>query len=67
MPINTEHTQNIICPYCGHEDEESWAWEYGHEELSGYGICPSCGKEFKIERTTPLPYYTTEKMEHDNG
>lgn len=57
---DTEYTANIICPYCGYVDPDSW--EYGEE--SGEGDCPDCGKAFYliIEHTR---MYTARRIEDE--
>lgn len=61
--IDCDHTQFIVCPYCGHEDQNSW--EY-HD--SGNVYCGSCGEEFFMEREIVV-YYTSKKIksEANNG
>lgn len=54
--IDCDHTQFIVCPYCGHEDQNSW--EY-HD--SGNVYCGSCGDEFFMEREIVV-YYISKKI-----
>lgn len=55
--IDHSYTEEIVCPYCGYEHENSWEWEGsgGREE------CAECGKEFKWESETVVTY-CTEKL-----
>jgi hypothetical protein len=43
--IETEYTDNIVCPYCGYEDTDSWE----HDDDSSEATCSDCGKDFRIE------------------
>lgn len=51
------HTQenNIKCPYCDWEDEDSW--EFGED--SGTYTCGDCGEEFHVERSIEVTYNTS--------
>jgi transcription elongation factor Elf1 len=58
MPeFKCDHTQFITCPYCGHEDENSW--EYSSD--STVVTCGACDKEFDMCRDIEV-YYTTSKL-----
>ena len=52
-----EYTDNVICPYCGHEHD------YCHKD--GYTDfdydCDSCGKEFSVEVDIQITYSTYVK------
>ena len=50
---NTKYTKNIICPYCGYEDKESW--EYEDE---GSWECENCENEFVVVRHIDITYST---------
>mgnify|MGYP002868477286 CR=1 FL=1 len=53
-------TSNLVCPWCGHEDRDSWEladWDGSYE-------CPACGKLFEYEREVEVPY-TSRKREQD--
>ena len=53
-PVFThEGTDWPVCPQCGHEHEDAWAWkEYSDQE------CANCGKEFRCVRSTIITYRT---------
>ena len=48
------YTDNITCPYCNWEDEDSWELDENSAEL----ICGSCGEEFVVERNIQVTYST---------
>jgi DNA-directed RNA polymerase subunit RPC12/RpoP len=51
--IETFRTGQIVCPYCGHIDNDSW--EYTE---SGEVFCGECHKEFYMERCVDIKYTT---------
>lgn len=53
---DTNFTNNIICPYCGSEDGDSW------EETQDWGEieCGNCYKTFYFEREISVTYTTTK-------
>lgn len=62
MSIEHEYTGNIVCPYCGSEDEESWE----HYDESGDIECPGCDKTFEYSRNTTVEYCTSKISCGDN-
>lgn len=60
--IDHEYTSNIVCPYCGHEYQDSWETEedYGTQE------CGECDKKFSYSRNVTVEY-TTTKLCDNNG
>jgi len=61
MEFDHEYTRNIICPYCGHEDQDSWEVMSGEEDL-GIINCGMCEEEFVATRNISITY-CTEKVE----
>lgn len=57
--INHCHTKNVVCPYCGYEDKDSWEYDGSW----GGTACVHCGKKFNYERTTSVSF-TTFKLEN---
>lgn len=61
------HENNIKCPYCDWEDQDSW--EFGED--SGTHTCDRCEEEFNVTREIEVTYSTyridCEKkgIEHD--
>lgn len=48
-------TDNITCPYCGYEDEDSWE----ADESDDHYECPNCGSYFSYEREVSVSYYSS--------
>ena len=55
--IEHEYTQNIICPWCGAEDIDSWEIDGDYEEDVE---CEECGKTYIYERIVDVSYTTTK-------
>lgn len=55
--INHHHTEEVVCPHCGHVESDSA--EYSD---SADTKCDECGKRFHIERDITVTY-STEKAE----
>lgn len=54
------YTDNIVCPWCGEEQTDSWecdAWDLEYE-------CRYCGKKIEYERNTDVTY-SSRKRECD--
>lgn len=60
--IDHEYTNNLICPWCGSEDMESWEIEPDLEEL-GIVKCDECEKDFYGFRCITIEY-VTKKVEY---
>ena len=60
--IDNEYTDEIVCPYCGREESDSW--EYSDDD--GQAACGYCGAEFLYERHTSV-HYSTERADCLNG
>ena len=54
-------TDNIICPYCGYENEDSWEYNESDEHYE----CHNCGSYFSYKREVSVNYYSSpvEKSE----
>ena len=64
MNKETEHTHNVVCPYCGYEEKDSWELDFGpglggEEELQ----CSDCGEMFMAYRDVEVTYSTWKKGE----
>lgn len=62
-----EYTNEIVCPYCGLEKQDSW--QYHDDNYDGYiGIieCGECGKMFHAERYIEITYITSKMEQVDD-
>lgn len=57
--IDHEYTDNIVCPWCGSEDTDSW-----EAADDGKRDCYDCGKPFEYEREVSCSY-STAKLERE--
>jgi len=55
--IDHEYTSNIICPYCGAEDGDSWECMPEETDLGNIECC-ECGRTFAAERIISIEYST---------
>ncbi len=56
--IDHEITSEIVCPYCGYEEGDSWEWQHFLELGECSGECGECGKEFYITMDVDVTYST---------
>ena len=54
-PMSCFYTDNIVCPYCGHVDSDSWE-VFDISEESKTIDCNSCGKEFFVNQNISVSY-----------
>ena len=54
--INTEYTNEIVCPFCGYEFCDSWEYGDGFNEDLGLIECQSCEKEFYASKHISVSY-----------
>lgn len=55
--IDHKYTRNLVCPWCGAEDLDSWMYEPGKEDL-GIVECIRCERPFDAERIITVQYST---------
>ncbi len=60
--FDTSSTDNLVCPYCGYEEEE--CWEFGEE--SENHMCGDCGKKYSFTTETSR-YFTSHQVPCLNG
>jgi transcription elongation factor Elf1 len=60
--IEGSYTNEITCPWCGHETSNSWEVESGSEDL-GLQLCNECEKGFYATRNISVDY-STRKAEY---
>ena len=61
MSFNTTRTQNIICPYCGYEDKDSWDIDFGPGLDDRNIVCVHCQNEFFTSLIVDVKY-TSQKL-----
>lgn len=52
--IDNEYTEQIVCPYCGDTNDDSWEYDSDEGEVD----CPSCEKRFHYQRHRDISYTT---------
>ena len=57
--VDTAGTAEIVCPWCGAEDRDSWEYR---EDSADDEYCDECGNTFKWERHTQVTY-TSERVQ----
>lgn len=60
--IDHEYTDELICPFCGHEEGDSWEVKPSDEDL-GLRECDECGKYYYGTRNMEVTY-STEKANY---
>ena len=62
-PLWENHTfsPNIVCPYCGWENMDSFEAHEGEQD------CPDCGNKFSMGRDVDITYSTSKIEEVSNG
>lgn len=60
--IDHDNTDEIVCPYCGHWQSDSWE----ASDSSDCEECSECGKKFVYESET-IRQFTTRKADCLNG
>ncbi|GBR02122.1 hypothetical protein ACFFGF_04935 [Asaia lannensis] len=58
--IDTSGTDEIVCPYCGHEHEASW--EFNLEGVDGLVDCDACERKFRAMQEVTVRY-SSRKIE----
>lgn len=58
--IDTDYTEEIVCPYCGFEYSKSNEFREDNDIL----LCDECGEEFEYNRIIHISYCTS-KIEDD--
>lgn len=58
MNIESEYTDEVICPYCGHKYSDSWEFGNGTDDDFGLIQCEYCEKEFYAWRNVEVTYST---------
>jgi DNA-directed RNA polymerase subunit RPC12/RpoP len=53
----TYHEHDMVCPFCGYTDYDSWEYDEGTNEIN----CPHCNAELIMEKEVEVTYTTTLK------
>ena len=53
-PKEHNYEDNLICPYCGYEDSDSWELDDEEDEH----VCGSCGSTFAYQRIITTHYFS---------
>lgn len=56
-PSNKDFKNNLTCPYCGYEDEDSWELSDNEDEHE----CGRCGAIISYERVVTVEYNSSPK------
>ena len=59
--IEHDYTKNLICPYCGYEDKDTW--ESGVDEGGELIDCQECGKEYFAVQNVLISYSTKKQKQ----
>lgn len=61
--IDHTYTDEVVCPYCGYEDDSSWEWFRGdfNDEAQDEDSCGKCGKPILATQHITIRY-STEKV-----
>lgn len=54
--FDTEHTDEMVCPWCGHEQRDSWE----SPDDDGRTACNRCGEDFDYTRHVTVTYSTSK-------
>lgn len=57
--IDHEGTPQIVCPYCGYIDQDSW--EIAGDDECGEADCGECGRSFYWSHYVRVTYTTRTK------
>ena len=56
--IDSQGTDDVVCPYCGYEISDSWEYPESEDEE-----CSACSKHFHYTRHTSVTYYSERNCE----
>lgn len=59
--FDCDHTDEIVCPYCGESFTDSWE----HDPDCDTATCGSCDKEFFVDTQIMGVKYSTKKKEDE--
>jgi DNA-directed RNA polymerase subunit RPC12/RpoP len=65
MEIDHRYTDEVVCPYCGYEFEDSWEFFTNDQEDTEID-CDECDKTFVASRNITITYSTHELKPKEN-
>lgn len=60
--INHSWTEQIVCPHCGYEHEDSWDFYLNADDNSVRLFCYRCDKPFMSDREVEVTYTTRKEL-----
>lgn len=60
--IDHEYTGNVVCPYCGNENYDSWEISPSGDGDLGEQYCDNCDKKFTASRNISVDYSTEKSL-----
>lgn len=57
-PFDTDGTQEMVCPHCGHEHGDTWELFSDIHSNTATTDCDECGKIFEVEANWSVDYTT---------
>lgn len=66
--METERTDDPICPHCGHRERDAWEINFG-PGIEGDAVvtCGSCGEEYNCLRDAIVTYSTYKLADQNKG
>jgi DNA-directed RNA polymerase subunit RPC12/RpoP len=62
---NTSHTDEVVCPYCGHKHRDSYEFFENGQECAEIA-CGHCEREFAISQHVSIAY-SSRKPQPERG
>lgn len=62
--IDHEYTQDLVCPFCGYTERDSWEI-HGNDE-DGETDCGECGETYRWSAHTDVTYCTEKPKDKPN-
>jgi hypothetical protein len=63
QPIDTDGTDEPVCPWCGRKYSDGWEFFTGSERDEIEVECDKCGKVFVLRCETDVSYWSEKKGE----
>ena len=54
--IDTEYTDDLVCPHCGHADSDSWEHYLDSDGETAFTCCEYCGLSFKYTQHISMSF-----------